>query len=464
MLLLMILSLSLSSRTWQERMEMQFPPAGVKEHPHIEKAQNEIQLLEKERENQQKINKFLSLVVLLSLALAGFIYTRCRLKSGMIQALKKEVEEGRQIERELRESEEKSRILVEKSPVGLRIIQDNVIKYANPISALMFGYAPGEILDKNPLDLVIEEERPGVSQHLEEQIKGPNRMKSYQFKGITSGGDILYLESYGALILYRGQPAVLESVIDITERKKQELELIKSRSMEAVGELVGGIAHDFNNLLAVIIGNTGMLKLNLGKSRTGVFSLLDNIDKAAAQAADLSQKFITFSSGGWVLRKKVRLCKVLADIARSFPGIVPIPGKTSIPPDLAFIYADEGQLRQVLTNLLINAHEAVDENKKKIALTAVNIILEKENPFSLKEGKYVKISVIDRGKGIPPGLLEKVFDPYFSTKNKVNQKGLGLGLTVCYSIINKHEGHIAIASEVKKGTIVDLYLPACELK
>ena len=442
---------------------MRLPDAGLKEHPQIEKVVNKIQLLEQERESRQKINIFLILVALSILVLVVVIHTHSRSKAGMMLELEKELNERRQTEKELRESEEKFRDLVEKSPVGIRIILDNVIKYANPMAAKIFGYTPGEILDKNLLEWVMEEDRSGVSQHLEQQIK-ENSTQSYQSRGITKEGDILHLESFASLIHYQGQPAVLESIIDITSRKKQELEIIKSRNMEVAGALADGIAHDFNNLLAVIIGNTGMLKLNIGSISPGAFSLLDNIDKAAAQAMDLAQKFITFSAGGWMMRKKVRLCKILADIARFSPGIAPIPGKTSLPPDLDFIYADEAQLRQAITNLLLNAQEASYENNKKIALTAVNITLEKENPFSLKEGKYVKISVIDRGRGIPPELLEKVFDPYFSTKNTVNQRGLGLGLTICYSIVKKHEGHMVITSGVKKGTTVDLYLPVYEIK
>jgi len=236
--------------------------------------------------------------------------------------------------------------------------------------------------------------------------------------------------------------------------------LIKSRKMESVGILAGGIAHDFNNLLAVIVGNTSMLKLNCeGDPR--ICSFVDNVEKASSQAADLAQKFITFSEGGWVVRKKLKLAKILEDATHLSPELERIHFQTAIPRDLDSIHADERQLRQVMTNLLINAHEATttNENNKKIIVTARNITLEKENPFSLKDGKYVHISVIDNGRGIPPELLEKIFDPYFSTKDTVSQKGLGMGLAICYSIAKKHDGHIAITSEVEKGTTVDLYLP-----
>jgi signal transduction histidine kinase len=168
---------------------------------------------------------------------------------------------------------------------------------------------------------------------------------------------------------------------------------------------------------------------------------------------------MTFSSGGWITRKKITLANILKEAANLSPEINGIPYDVIIPPDLEPIDGDERQLRQVFTNLLLNAHEATNDNNKKIAVKAGNITIEKENPFSLKDGKYVKISVIDGGRGIPAQSLEKVFDPYFSTKDTVTQKGLGLGLAICYSIVKKHEGHIAITSGVQKGTTVDLYLP-----
>jgi signal transduction histidine kinase len=144
------------------------------------------------------------------------------------------------------------------------------------------------------------------------------------------------------------------------------------------------------------------------------------------------------------------------------PEIRHIPCQVSLPPNLKPIYGEERQLRQVITNLLLNAYEAKPERGYIITITAENIHLDQNNPFSLKQGNYIKISVIDTGKGIAPELLEKIFDPYFSTKTTVSQKGLGMGLAICYSIIKKHEGLISISSEVEKGTTVDVYLPAYE--
>jgi signal transduction histidine kinase len=211
--------------------------------------------------------------------------------------------------------------------------------------------------------------------------------------------------------------------------------------------------------LAVIVGNTSMMKLNFGEKNTKLNNFLDNVERASAQAAELAQKFITFSEGGWLMRKKVKLANILRDTALLSPEIKNIPCEISIPSDLDLIYGDERQLRQVVTNMLLNARESTSDDNRKITVTAKNITLDNENQFSLKKGKYVKISVIDNGKGIPPELLEKIFDPYFSTKTTFSQKGLGLGLALCYSIVNKHGGHISIDSKVKKGTTVDMYLP-----
>jgi len=433
--------------------------AGLETNFQIEKDKKEIELLKKDRENQRTMLISLILFALLILALVFVIYTRYRLKDRAARELKKEINERIQTEEKLRESEEKFRALAEKSFVGIWIIQDQTIKYANPRSLEIFGFTREEMINKNPLELVIEEDRPKMAKQLADGMSGKNNTMFYQFKGLTKEGEIIHLESYGALAHYQGQPAVLESVINITRRKKVEAELFMSRKLESVGILAGGIAHDFNNLLAIIVGNNSLLKLNLANQDSYITELMENIERASDQGANLAQKFVTFSSGGWVIREKVTLANILKEAPNFSPELNEIPYDIIIPPDLRPIYGDEHQLRQVFTNLLLNAYEADPGKNKKITVTAKNINIGKENPFSLKDGQYVKISVIDYGKGIPAESLEKVFDPYFSTKDTVSQKGLGFGLAICYSIVKKHEGHIAITSEVQKGTTVDIYLP-----
>jgi len=436
--------------------------AAKKTNFDLQQRQKEIEILTKDKEIQRIVLIFFILFAFLILLLAFVIYTRYRLKSRSNKALEKEIEERRQTELKLRESEEKFRVLAEKSVVGIWIIQDDIIKYANPRSSTIFKCPLEKIIGRNPLDLVMPEDRPIVYKNLQARLNGTSTTLSYEFRGLANDEEMIYLESYGSSTHYQGQAAVLESIIDITRRKKTESELSKSRKMESIGILAGGIAHDFNNLLAVIVGNASMLKLSYNDMGDKFDNFLRNIEKASNQAADLAQKFITFSEGGWLMRKKVKIINILKDTIHLSPELKNVPFEISIPPELDYILGDERQLRQVMTNLLINASEATAEipkNKQKISITAKNISLEKENHLSLEEGNYINICVKDNGKGIQNEHLEKIFDPYFSTKNTVSQKGLGLGLAICYSIVKKHGGHIAIDSHARQGTSVNVYLP-----
>jgi PAS domain S-box-containing protein len=428
----------------------------------IQKKEKEITILKKEQDMQRRYTYSLIIFVCLILVLAFVIYTRYRLKARVTRALEKEIEERKQTEEKLRESEEKFRVLAEQSVVGIWIVRDHVIKYANPRHSEIFGFTPEEMTGKNPLELVVEEDRPLVTKHLDRRMTGTGNSLPYEFKGCTKAGEIINLESYGSVTHFQGQPAVLETVIDITDRKKVEMELLKVRKLESVGILAGGIAHDFNNLLTIIIGNISMTKMNLEREHVDQknFNLLEDAEKASYQATDLAQKFITFSEGGWIAPRKLTLSGLLKNTINLYPDLEQLRYDISIPDDLNPLYGDERQLKEVIINLLLNASEAIPGQNKEISIKAENITLLPGNEFLLTEGEYVKISIRDKGKGIPPHQLEKIFDPYFSTKNQVTKKGLGLGLAICYSIIKKHEGHISVVSEEGSGTTVHVYLPA----
>lgn len=246
---------------------------------------------------------------------------------------------------------------------------------------------------------------------------------------------------------------------EIEDRKKVRAELLKSQKLEAVGILADGMAHDFNNLLTIIIGNLSLAEEDLYENREEAAKNLKAAEKASLQASELSQKLITLSRGGWMFPRETALSDILASAMNYDPGIKPLVQNFAIPPGLKPVYGDERQLRQVIYNLLKNAAEATNE-PKPVTIRANNIFLDKKNNFSLKEGHYVKVSITDSGRGIPPDQLGKIFDPYFSTKGDVTQKGRGLGLAICYSVISKHNGHITVKSKPGKGTTVEIYLPA----
>lgn len=245
------------------------------------------------------------------------------------------------------------------------------------------------------------------------------------------------------------------------ERTRLHDQLLTAQKMEAIGILAGGIAHDFNNILSVIMGNLGLALEEIESNPKRATKMLKNAEKASVQATALSQKLTTFSKGGWIVPREITLSVVLKGMEEQNSDMKTILHNTTtiIPPGLKPLYGDERYLSQVIQNLLQNADEATAE-PKQITLEAENVTLKQDNDFELRYGDYVKISITDNGKGIPKDQIGKIFDPYFSTKNSVTQRGLGLGLAICYSIIKKHNGYIAVKSEVGKGTTVELYLPA----
>jgi len=245
---------------------------------------------------------------------------------------------------------------------------------------------------------------------------------------------------------------------EIEDRKRVEAELLKSQKLEAVGILAGGIAHDFNNLLSIIMGNVTLAEDDIYNNPTIAAQQLKTVEKTCDQASELSQKLITISKDEGILGQKITLPEILESTADHYPEMKPLMQNSSIPPDLKPINGDERQLRQVIYNLLKNARQAMTEPEELI-IRAGNIFLEKTNDFSLPEGDYIKIAIEDNGRGIPQEELGKIFVPYFSTNQNVTQKGRGLGLPFCYSIIKRHKGHMTIKSQPGKGTTVELYLP-----
>lgn len=250
---------------------------------------------------------------------------------------------------------------------------------------------------------------------------------------------------------------------EIKDRIHAEAELMKSMKLETVGILSAGIAHDFNNLLAVIMGSLDMAKLDLDRESKAA-ALVENAGEATTQAARLIKKFLTISDGHWIERERVTIPEVLTGLTETLTSsgdTRDIPYSVSFANDLKPVLGDQRQLRQVMGNLLLNADEATSQNtnRKRIEISAKNISLPKDNPFSLPGGDYLQASMTDNGKGIAPEILDKIFDPYFSTKERGAQKGMGMGLAFCNAIIDQHGGHIAVTSEVGKGTTFDIYLP-----
>ena len=230
--------------------------------------------------------------------------------------------------------------------------------------------------------------------------------------------------------------------------------------LASLGTLAGGIAHDFNNLLSVIVSNIDLAKEKI-KNDLSVYKNLHEVEKASMRAKDLAARLITFSKGGKLFKKVVSIGELLVNtVSASLIGSG-INCEFYIPDDLFPVEIDTSQIRQVIRNIVINATEAMN-GKGTIKVFCENSAVGEKDRLPLKAGDYVLLSIKDQGIGIAPANIAKIFDPYFSTKNMGADKGQGLGLATCHSIIKKHDGFITAESAFEGGTTLIIYLPASD--
>ncbi|NMC73554.1 MAG: PAS domain S-box protein, partial [Geobacteraceae bacterium] len=248
----------------------------------------------------------------------------------------------------------------------------------------------------------------------------------------------------GAVLVFR----------DITEKRKMEEELLKSQKLESIGVLAGGIAHDFNNLLTAILGNISLAKMYVSEGDK-VHQKLVEAEKASLRARDLTQQLLTFSRGGAPVKKTAAVTDIIRDsVAFTLSGSR-ATYRFSMADDLWPVEVDEGQMSQVINNLILNADQAMPSGGV-IEVGCSNLTVGADSLLPLRSGRYVVITITDEGIGIPEEALPRIFDPYFSTK----KDGKGLGLATVYSIIRNHDGHITVQSTPGAGTTFTIYLPA----
>ncbi len=362
---------------------------------------------------------------------------------------------------------EKERLAVTLRSIGDGVITtdtDGRVRLVNKIAEELTGWTQADAFGK-PIEEVF---------HIVNEITG-EKCENPVEKALNSG-QVIELANHTKLISKDGTERIIadsgapirdkESKIvgvvlvfrDITRAKELEEELTRAQKLESVGLLAGGIAHDFNNILTAIIGN-----ISIARDRTSIdseqFDLLLDAEKASLQARNLTQQLLTFSKGGAPIRA---VCSVKNIIEESC-NLALRGSNTSCRFDfedgLFNVEVDPGQISQVIHNLALNADQAMEEGGE-LNIKVRNAIIDEDSNLPLATGRYVSIEVSDTGKGVPKQLIDKVFDPYFTTK----REGTGLGLAVCYSIVKNHDGIITVNSEVGIGTVFRIYLPASDKK
>jgi PAS domain S-box-containing protein len=271
-----------------------------------------------------------------------------------------------------------------------------------------------------------------------------------QYRVVWDDGSVHWIRDVGRTVLDEtGSPIGMYGIkFDVSERVRAEEELRRTQKLESIGVLAGGLAHDFNNLLTSILASVSLARDAPEDERR---ELLGDAERASVRARDLTRQLLTFSAGGAPLRRPLSLPKVLRETLGFALAGSPVRGEAALAPDLWPVEADEGQLVQVLNNLLVNAAQAMPAGGR--------IVLRAWNEQAIEgtgEGPRVAISVEDQGVGIPAAHLSRIFDPYFTTK----QKGTGLGLAVVHSIARGHGGRVLVASELGRGSTFTLELPA----
>ncbi|MBI5572867.1 MAG: PAS domain S-box protein [Desulfomonile tiedjei] len=332
--------------------------------------------------------------------------------------------------------------------------------YLNPAFSRVFGWTFDEVKGRS-IAFVPPEEQPESDEMIRKVVNGIS-FSNQETRRYTKDGRIIDVSISGASYFDQAGKAA-GSIIhlrDITNRKKLEEELSKVGKLKAVGRLAGGIAHDFNNLFSGILMNAQLAEQVLARDPAGAVGYLSGIQQATERAAALTQQLLTFAEGGAPVRRAASIAQLIKDSVEYLSCGSGVQYAFTLPESLWPVEIDHGQMSQVISHLVINAAQAMD-GAGVIQVTGQNVALREEDTgtsLPLKPGRYVKVSIEDHGRGIPAENLQRVFDPYFSTKDG----GSGLGLAITFSIVSKHHGYISVDSRLNQGSTFHVYLPATE--
>jgi PAS domain S-box-containing protein len=358
----------------------------------------------------------------------------------------------------LRESEEKFRSYIDNAPDAIFIVdQKGNYLEVNQAATRMTGYTTDELLSMNLLDLVPSESRRKASNYFDQVIKIGKATTDIPFAQKDGGSG-----NWSITAVKLSQNRFLQFAKDTTDERQLELQLRQAHKMESIGTLAGGIAHDFNNILSSILGYTELTLATLPEDDSQIRQFIAAVLRAGERARELVSQILTFSRQGEQIYAPIEIHLVVKEalqlLRSSLPSTIEIRQKIAV---TGRVIADPTQIHQVIMNLCTNAYHAMEESG---GILSVELSYEEIDLMGLirlpdlTPGTYLKLSVSDTGKGMGPAIIERIFDPYFTTKKK--GKGTGLGLSVVHGIVKSHQGTITAESSPGKGSVFNVYLPA----
>ena len=371
-----------------------------------------------------------------------------------------DVTERKRAEVELKESEERYRRLVEFSPDAIAVHSEGKIRYANPAALTLLGANDAsELIGKPFLDIIHPEYRDSVHQQIIAVMRKDYSLPLTEQKFIRLDGTIVDVEVAAIPIVYKEKSAMQLVVRDISEQKKLQSQLLQTQKIQSIGTLAGGIAHDFNNILGIILAYSSLL--DKSKLTPEKFSVsITAINQAVQRGAALVRQILTFARKTDILFEPMDISELIYELlsmlGQTFPKTITF--SESIEKSLPFIFADRTQIHQALLNLCINSRDAMPQGGS-ISITAGRQTKEQivQKFPAAREVEYVCLTVTDTGKGMDEATRQRVYDPFFTTKEK--GKGTGLGLSVVYGIVQAHHGFIDVKSEIGIGTTFRLFFP-----
>ena len=390
-----------------------------------------------------------------------------------ITALARDITARKHMESTLEESEKRFRVIYEKAPIGIAIINSESGRFihCNKKYCDIVGYTEEEMLARSFMDITHPDDLQAHLDNTQLLLAGKISDFSMEKRYLTKEGHIAWVTLTVVPLwkeIAKGK-VHLAIVEDITARKHAEKEknrlesqLQQALKMEAIGTLAGGIAHDFNNILSAILGYTEMAKEDLPPG-SPITSDLDKVYKAGNRAKDLVNQILAFSRQSKQELKPLQIHFIVKEALKLLRSSIPktIEIRQDIDPSSGTVLSDATQVHQITMNLCTNAYHAMRETGGVLAVTMRPVQIKEDDykvsSFSLIPGSYIELAVNDNGVGMDKATIEKIFDPYFTTKKK--GAGTGLGLSVVHGIVKSYGGHITVYSELGKGTTFRLYLP-----